>query len=253
MSNILSNMVPGVGVSPELQTQIDRSRTGYEFTGGFTDRTTGQAGASDIGTDVEYTATMAANKSWLRFGFNSARQLANDQPYWGDSSDVTEAPHSGTTDYEGIGLFSGYYMPSGVTSLFNFTDNTAYNAAVTTGDFQYSAATGSYDMSQLQVGDLVDVRFDFNITPQFANTSVEVALIWSTRDNADNITFTFPLAGGAPLPFGGGSTGITTLQRPTLTAYIGSQEDVNARALPAIRSDQPVFIQPLTTLMTVKR
>ena len=70
-------------------------------------------------------------------------------------------------------------MPAGVTSLFNFDQDDAYNQAVTSGDLQYTAATGSYDFSQVNVGDLALIRFDFNVIPQFSNTSVEVGLILS--------------------------------------------------------------------------
>jgi len=246
-------MIPGQngGVTADSSTILSASQGGYEFTGGFTDRVSGTAGASDLGNDVEYTQTMVESNSWLRFGLNTARQLANDTPYWGNSSNVDEAPHTGTTDYISKGLFSGKYMPAGVTNMFNFADNGPYNVASSSGTI-YNAATGSYDMSQLNVGDSCNYRFDFNLTPQFANTTVEVGLIWATRDVNNNPTFTFALT-GEPLFYGAGTTGRTFLNRPVITAYLASQEDVNARALPAIRSDQPVFIQPLTTLFTVGR
>ena len=226
---------------------------GYEFTGGFTDRDSGSSGVSDIGSDVEYTTAMVSAESWLRFGFDSDRQIANDNPYWADGvgGDI-EAPGVGTTEYKSVGLFSGAYMPYGVTSLFDFNDNTSFNAADTSGDLQYNAAGGSYDMSGLKTGDFCQFRFDFNATPQFANTTLEVGLIWQTRDINGNPTFTFALT-GEPIFFGSGTTGRTFLNRPIITAYIASLEDVNARALPAVKSDQPIFIQPLTTLFTVGR
>jgi len=223
---------------------------GYEFTGGFTDRVSGSAGVSDVGNDVEYTATMVADKTFLRFGFDSTRQIANDAPYWADSADSKEAPHAGTTDYEGVGVFSGAYMPRGVSSMFAFGENTPFNSAATSG-VKYNAALGSYDMSGLDVGDFCQFRFDFNLTAQEANTTVEVGLIWQTRDADGNDTFTFFLA-GEPI-FLGSSAGSPLLARPTISAYLASAEDVNARALPAIRADRPVFVQPLTTLYTVTR
>ena len=247
-----TNMTPIVGASQAEKVAIQKSNGGYEFTGGFTDRTTGQSGASDIGTDVSYTQAMVDAGAWLRFGFNSSRQAANDQPYWSDSTTNTdEAPHSGTTDYIGKGVFSGAYMPQDVTNMFNFVDDTPYNQESTSG-LQYNAAEGSYDMSQLVVGDLCQFRFDFNLRPQIANTTLEVGLIWATRDSSDNVTFTFALT-GEPVYFGEGSVGKTFLMRPTVSAYLASAEDVNARALPAIRADNPVFIQPLTTLFNVAR
>ena len=260
----------------DIENLIGDGTGGYEFTGGFENRTTGQAGASDIGTDVEYNATQVASREWMRFGFSYERHLANDKPYWNNQEDnADEAPGAiygadannlpdgffmdGATArpeaYRGVGLFSGAYMPTGVTSLFDFAEDSTfspYNQAQTSGDLLYNAASGSYDMSQLNTGDFCSFRFDFNLTPQFANTTVEVGLIWQTRDANDNATFTFALT-GEPIFFGAGTTGRTFLNRPIITAYLASIEDVNARALPAIRADQPVFVQPLTTLFVVGR
>jgi hypothetical protein len=254
-------------------TSVANASSGYEFTGGFTDRTTGAAGSSDIGTDVEYTQAMATAKQWLRFGFDSTRQLANDRPYWSNGAggadeapgaiygaDANNLPAGFTMigsnaypdAYQGTGLFSGKYQPGTVDSMFSFTDNTAYNSAQTSGSLLYNSATGSYNMDELNVGDYCQFRFDFNLRPQIANTTVEVGLIWQTRDANDNATFTFALT-GQPIFYGQGSVGQTFLNRPTLSAYLASAEDVNARALPAIRSDNPVFVQPLTTLFTVTR
>ena len=217
---------------------------GYEFTGGFLDRTTGTAGASDVGSNVNYTQDMVDNKRWLRFAFDSAQQLANDSAYW---SDPAPAPTAG------IGLFGGSYMPEGVTNMFDFNFNVStYSDAVEAGDFQYTAANGSFDFSHCKAGDLALVRFDYNILPQIANTTVETALIWQTRDSNDSPTFTFALT-GEPKFFGTGSVGQTYLARPLLSAYFASNEDVNARALLAIRADNPVQVQPLTTLTTIQR
>ena len=135
--------------------------------------------------------------------------------------------------------------------MFAFSEDTEYNDALDSGDFQYTQALGSLDFSQCKVGDLAEVRFDFNIVPQSPNTEIEVGLIWATRDDSDNVTFTFALT-TQPI-FVGSGQGQAFLARPTISAYFASQEDVNARALPAIRSNQPVFIQPLTCLTTIRR
>lgn len=217
---------------------------GYEFTGGFTDRTTGQAGASDVGSNVSYTQALVDEQRWFRFGFDTAQQLANDVPYWADPAPAPAA---------GVGLFGGSYLPDGAAGLFDYGFNVgSYSDAVETGDFQYTQATGSYDFSSCQPGDLALVRFDFNVLPQIANTTLEVGLIWQTRDASDNPTFTFALT-GEPQFFGIGSVGSTFLARPIISAYFASNEDVNARALPAIRSNNPIQIQPLTTLATIIR
>ena len=246
MTNMMSNMVPnGAGGTSVTSEQLAVASGGYEFTGGFTDRTTGTAGASDVGSNVLYTAEMVDEQQWLRFGFDTTSQANNDSPYW---TEPTPA------DATGVGLFGGSYMPGGVTSLFDYgfdTGASGYSAASTSGT-KYNAATGSFDFTQCSAGDLALIRFDFNALVQVANTTLEVALIWQTRDSVDNPTFTFALT-GEPIFFGTGTVGRTFLNRPMLSAYFASTEDVNARALLAVRADNPVQIQPLTTLCTIVR
>ncbi len=221
-----------------------RSDGGYEFTGGFADRTTGTAGSSTAGSNVLYTQEMVNADRWLRFGFDSTQQATNDSAYWTEPS---PAPTSG------VGLFGGSYMPAGVSSMFDFSFNAStYSNAVEAGDLQYTQADGSFDFSECKAGDLALVRFDFNVLPQIANTTLEVALIWQTRLADGTPTFTFALT-GEPQFFGTGSVGRTFLARPIISAYFASQEDVNARALLAIRADNPVQIQPLTTLTSIQR
>ena len=217
-------------------------KTGQEFTGGFAERTTGSAGANDIGSNVQYTTTQATNGIWKRFGFSTARQLANDVEYWGETDPAFDQTK---------GLFGGLKMPDGVTSLFDFAD-TSHQSAVTTGSLQYTDAVGSYNMKECRLKDHIRVRFSFNAVPQVANSTLEVGLIWSTRDANDNVTFTFPLT-TQPIFFGTGSQGVGYLNRVEMSAYIASDEDLNARALPAIRCNNEILIQPLTTLITVVR
>lgn len=230
--------------SSTVTADAGRSDGGYEFTSGFADRTTGTGGASAIGSNVSYTQDMVDNDKWMRFGFDSTQQATNDSAYW---TEPTPAPTAG------VGLFGGSYMPANVTSMFDFDFNAStYSDAVEAGDFQYTAADGSFDFSQCVAGDLALVRFDFNVLPQIANTTLEVAMIWQTRLSDGTPTFTFALTGD-PMFYGTGTVGRTFLARPLLSAYFASQEDVNARALLAIRADNPVQIQPLTTLATIQR
>ncbi len=239
-----SGEMAGSSGSASTSEIVIRADGGYEFTGGFSDRTTGQAGSSDVGSNVSYTQDMVNGGRWLRFGFDSAQQVANDAAYWTDPAPSPTA---------GIGLFGGDHMPSGVDSLFDFSfSESTYSDAVTTGDLQYTAATGSFDFSDCRVGDLALVRFDFNVLPQIANTTLEIGLIWQTRDANDAPTFTFALTGD-PMFYGAGTVGRTFLARPLLSAYFASNEDVHARALLAVKADNPVQIQPLTTLMTIQR
>lgn len=226
----------------EAQTDISKLGSGYEFTGGFVDRVNGQSGANDLGSNVQYTQTQADGGVWRRFGFSTARQIANDVEYWGETNPAFDQTK---------GLFGGLYMPEGITNLIDFSD-TSLSAAVTSGDLQYTAAEGSFDMSQCAVGDRIQVRFSFNVVPQIANSTLEVGLIWATRDANDNVTYTFPLT-TQPIFYGTGTQGQAYLNRVEMSAYIASPEDVNARALPAIRCDNSILIQPLTTLITVIR
>lgn len=233
---------------------IDTAKGGYEFTGGFSDRLNGQSGQNDFGTLVSYDSSMVADKRWLRFGFSEAANQTNDNQYWGE----TDPAYDNTK-----GLFGGLHMPGGVTKLFDFSfDDTGSASSYSEEkpvvdpesetELRYTAATGSIDFSECSVGDLALVRFDFNVKPQVANTTVEVAMIWATRNADDEITFTFPLT-GEPIFYGTGTVGRTFLNRPLLSAYFASAEDVNARALLAIRADNPVQVAPLTTLVTLVR
>lgn len=211
----------------------DRSgRGGYEFTGGFIDR----------GSPVSYTQALVDAERWYRFGFSQAQQTANDVAYWTENREGFDQTK---------GLFGGLSMPHGVTDLYDFSDN-QLGAAVETGNLQYTAADGTILLRDCKVGDYINVRFDFQITPQIANTTIEVGLIFATRDADNNVTFTFPLT-GEPQFYGTGTVGHTFLTRPVLTAYIASAEDINCRALPAIRADNPIIIEPLTILTTVIR
>ena len=244
--NLQLNKIPEVGQGGA------GGEGGYEFTGGFQDRLTGQSGANEFGTLVEYTQAMADAQDgegnrvskWLRFGFSRAAQEANDSPYF---------PVSGAHD-PSKGLFGGTMMPKNVTNLFDFdfSEPSGYSADVSSGSLQYTAATGSLDFSECRVGDFVRVRFDFNIIPQTANTTVEVAIIWQTRTADGTPTFIFPLT-GTPSFYGTGVVGRTFLNRPTLSAYFASEEDVNARALLAIKADNPIQVAPLTTLVIIER
>jgi hypothetical protein len=242
-----TSLAPLVGLNevtglPEAIASVD---TGYEFTGGFADRVAGQTGAEDFGTDVQYTQAMATSDTWLRFGFNETSQAANDVAYF---------PVTDTTFNQEKGLFGGIHMPDGVENMFHFYDQDPNHDAVGTlsnGD-PYTIGQGSYDLSGANVGDLCKFRFSFNATPQIANSTLEVGLIFMTRDSNNNITFKFPLT-TQPIYFGTGTQGNEYLNRVEMSAYIASDEDRNALALPAVRCNNEILIAPLSTLFTIIR
>ena len=219
---------------------IIKGTTGYEFTGAFVERTTGQSGSNDIGTDYEYTQELADSQTWKRFGFSTSQQIANDNEYWGETN-----PDFDQTK----GVFGGLYMPNGFSNMFDFTD-TSVGAAVTTGNLKYTAANGSYDFTDGHPGMFAQVRFSYNVTPLVAGTTVETALIWHTRNASDEVTFSFALT-NQPITYDSNTVGRTLLSRVEMTGYFASNEDVNARALPAIRADNRCIIQPLSTLVTL--
>lgn len=226
-----------------LQDELTGADGGYEFTGGFTDRTTGQSGANDLGSNVQYTQAMVNLEQWYRFGIDTTQQAANDVAYF----PITDSDVFDQTK----GLFGGQHMPAGVSNLFDFED-TSDSAADTTSSLKYTAANGSYDLTECRVGDLIKFRFSFNAVPQVANSTLEVGLIFATRDTDDNVTYRFSLP-AQPIFFGTGTQGVSYLNRVEMSAYIASAEDLNARCLPAIRCNNEILIQPLTTLISVIR
>ena len=206
----------------------------------------GEAGYSRttafVDSSVSYTQQDVDANLYKVFSFNEANHLTNDNPYWS-----TPTP-SGTT---GIGLFQGANLPEGVTSLmdYNYVFNDNYDANGNTG---FEGSTGRIKLNDLVYGDQIRVRFDFNVIPQIANTTVEPALWYSNRNDNDDITFTFPLT-AQPIFYGGGTVGNSYLNRVEISAWITSNEDVNALALPAIKSDNPIIIEPIGILITVIR
>lgn len=143
-----------------------------------------------------------------------------------------------------------YFVTNGTPSYGKVINHGYYNYANDiTG---YENTTGRIKLNDIQVGDQLRVRFDFNVVPQIPNTTVEPALWYSNRNDNDEITFSFPLT-TQPIFYGTGTVGKTYLNRPEISAWITSTEDINALALPAIKSDNQVIIQPLGLLITIIR
>ena len=218
------------------------SSSGYSHTGAFEGKPLSNNYVWEAGAGINYTLEDVANSLFKVFSLDRTVHLAVDQPYWTD-------PVPG--DPTDIGLFAGANLPTGTTSLFDYDYDfdTQYPASTDTG---FEGSTGRIDLSQARVGDLLKVRFDFNAIPQIANTTIEPALWYSNRNPSDDITFTFPLT--ATLVFyGTGTVGKTYLNRVEISAWITSQEDINALTLPAIKSDNPIIIQPLGLLTQIIR
>ena len=220
-----------------------KSQGGYDRTSGFADYQTGTEASQDPADYIEYTQDLADSNTWKRFGITTAGNQARDGNWWGETNPNYD---------QSKGLFGGLTAPAGVDHFFDFSENTAFNNAQTSGSLKYTQALGSFSLKDCQVGDLVLARFDFNVMPMVTNTTLEVALIYANRDASDNITFTFPLT-ITPFTYGSGTVGKGFLLRPTITAYMANQQDVNSRSLVAIKADNPILVNPIGVLFTIQR
>jgi hypothetical protein len=230
------------GTTKKANLEMVVNSSGYEFTGGFQAKTDLTGFVWDSSNSVSYTTQNATNGDYLRFGLDRTVHETVDTPYWSSPSP--------NMNFEGFGMFAGDHLPAGKTTTLIDYDFSGWSASSMTGN--QSTDTGTIALDGLSVGDLVSVRFDYNIVPQIQNTTVESGLWWATRDSSDNITFEFFLQGATNF-FGTGTVGETKLQRVTSTAYLASNEDINAITLPVIKSDNPVLIQPLSLLVTITK
>ncbi len=226
----------------EASTLALAAQSGYSHTGAFADKPLDNNYVWEAGAGIDYTQANVDAGLWKVFSLSRAAHDAVDDPYW-----TTPAP----TGVEGIGLFQGANLPSNVSKLFEFDYDFDTNYPTSTGT-GFEGTTGRIRLNDAVYGDQLRVRFDFNVVPQIANTTVEPALWYSNRNNNDDITFTFPLT-AQPIFYGQGTVGRSFLNRVEISAWITSNEDVNALTLPAIKSDNPVIIQPLGLLVTLIR
>ena len=221
---------------------INKGKSGYSHTGAFADKPTDNNFVWEAGAGINYTNQDVNNELYKVMSLSRSVHESVDNPYWSTPQPTNEL---------GVGLFRGANLPEGVNSLvdYDFVYNDNYDENGSTG---FEGSTGRIDLSDCVYGDQLRVRFDFNVIPQIANTTVEPALWYSNRSDSDEITFTFPLT-TTPIFYGGGTVGKTYLNRVDISAWITSNEDVNALTLPAIKADNPVIIQPLGLLITILR
>ena len=239
----------GGGVTP---TDLAAVETGYSHTGAFAGKPLTNNYVWEPGIGINYTAADVKNGTYKVLNLDRDVHLVVDQPYWTDP-----APGDPTD----IGLFAGQNLPTGISTLFDFDYNyDTENAAITHQYYALNNGTetghegtvGRVDLSQCNIGDLVKIRFEFDLTPQIANTTVEPSLWYSNRNASDEITFTFALE-TSPIFFGTGTVGKTYHQRVEISAWITSTEDINALVLPAIKADNQVIIQPIGMLVQIIR
>jgi hypothetical protein len=246
----------------ETRTYIEKNFTsgtvgesGYSHTGAFADKPASAQYVwefGDVDEGVQYSAADVATSKYKVFSLSEEVHEQVDNPYWSIPT---------PSGVKGIGLFQGANLPKGIDGLFEFDyDYDVENANITHNYYAlnegtetgYEGSTGRIKLNDLQYGDQLRVRFEFNVIPQHANTTVTPALWYSNRNADDEITFTFALT-TQPIFFGTGTVGKQFDNRVEISAWITSDEDVNAIALPAIKSDQEVIIQPLGMLVTIIR
>ena len=218
------------------------SVAGYSHTGAFAGKPLSNDYVWEAGVGINYTQDDVNNDLYKVFSLDKAVHQAVDNPYW-----TTPNP----TGKQNIGLFQGANLPDGIDTLvdYEYDFDANYPASSGTG---FEGSIGRIKLNDLQYGDQLRVRFDFNAIPQIANTTLEPALWYSNRNDNDDITFTFPLT-TQPIFYGGGTVGNTYLNRVEISAWITSNEDVNALTLPSVKSDNPIIIQPLGILITIIR
>lgn len=243
-SSSMEDLIDQIGelIGSSIGNSGQYAKTGYSHTGAFAGKPLSNNYVWEAGTGISYTQTDVDNETYKVLSLDNDVHLAVDNPYW-STPDVS--------GLDNVGLFNGYALPNEVTSLVDYTYDfdTEYPGSTGTG---FEGSTGRIKLNDLQYGDQIRVRFDFNVIPQISNTTIEPALWYSNRDDNDNITFTFPLT-TSPVFYGGGTVGNTYLNRVEISAWVISNEDVNALTLPAIKADNPVIIQPLGLLITVIR
>lgn len=229
-------------IASSSQTEINNASAGYSHTGGFAGKPLSNSYVWEPGAGISITPQEVESGNYKVFSLDRAVHLAVDSPYWSTPTPL---------DHTDIGLFGGANLPPEVNRLFEFDYDFDANYPSGTSDI-FAGSTGRIKLNDLKYGDQLRVRFDFNAIPQIANTTIEPALWYANRNDSDAITFTFPLT-SAPIFFGNGTVGNTFLNRVEISAWITSSEDVNALTLPAIKSDNPVIIQPLGLLVTILR
>jgi len=240
--SILDTNIVASAQDKSNDASLVESASGYSHTGAFADKPISNNFVWQAGTGVNITQTDVDSQTFKVFSLSRAVHEAVDNPYWSVPA---------TSGEKGIGLFQGSNLPDQVQTLvdYDYVFNDNYDPNGSTG---FEGSTGRIKLNDLQYGDQLRVRFDFNAIPQIANTTVEPALWYSNRNDNDDITFTFPLTTN-PIFFGTGTVANTYLNRVEISAWITSNEDVNALTLPAIKSDNPIIIQPLGLLITIIR
>ena len=210
---------------------VSGTKGGFTFTSGFAKRI-----VDGFNADPIYIDSNNVNK-WVPLDLSATIQAQVDAPWW-----------PGAEPSNGIDLFGGSALPHGVTRMLDFGASWDTGGYSDVSDQLGTTRTGTLRFDELDTGTTNLLRYDMNITPQIANTTVEVGLWFENRSTLDGTPeYAFPLPGD-PLFFGTGTVGNTYLSRPIGTMYIASVADQFAYAIPVVKSDNPIIIEPLSLL-----
>ena len=208
---------------------VTGTKGGFSFSGGFARR----------GDPINYPG----GNLWMPLDLDATVQATVDAPWW-----------PGAADPNGVDLFGGSALPYNVSRMFDFaqTWSTASDTDVLAelDGSPYTDRTGTLRFDELDTGTTNSIRLDMILTPQIANTTVDVGLWFQPKTTLDGSNdggaFALP---GSPLFFGMGTVGTPYLSRPTTTMYIASDSDRFAYAALAIRADNPIIIDPQSCLV----
>jgi len=231
LADHLNKLIAACNATATTDTDGDGEveKFGYAFTGGFAGKPVENNYIWDAGTSINLAAD-----TYTHMEFDSTVQAALDAPYWSSPTPTGNNAHVGTDAFEGL------HLPDGVTNLFDY-------------DYVWpDGGVGRIDVSGAKPGDLIRVRMDYNVIPSIANSVIEAALDWNTRDLDDNVTFQFYLTAN-PSTFGNTSAGQTYLLRTEMTGYFASNEDVNALVRPVIKCNNICQVQPLSILAILQK
>jgi len=261
-----ASIIAAIGrIASEKTKTLLAAKGGFEQTSGFTDYVSGALSGVDAVTDANYAILDGADAAsapydssfWYRIGFDGASNISADAPNWANGPNIEEAPHSGTTDYQGTGLFGGAYMAEGVTNMFNFDSAISGwtdSAHVGPQKERMNSATGSFDMSQLRMGDEVLIDMNLNIIPQSGTTLVSAALIIAKRDSAGGaVTGTEIIPAGTFNYSKSDFAGVCFPESIRINHVIRSEQDLHANALVAIKGNKSFKFQPLSAKFNVRR
>ena len=163
----------GTNVKLNMNKMLEKVSAGYSHTGAFAGKPLDNQYVWEAGTGISYNQADVDAGTYKVFSLDNDVHLQVDEPYW-TTPNVIGDPN--------VGLFNGYALPEGVSSLFDYTyDYDTENASITHQYYAlnngtetgFEGSTGRIKLNDLRYGDQIRVRFDFNVIPQIANTTVE--------------------------------------------------------------------------------